>query len=507
MKIVRAPLLALWLALPACAGGATPSPQPPPAAAGAVPEAPKTVKTLEGIIVTYQSGAEVGREHFHDDGERLISTLTLGGHEAIVTVTRTPRHATVEADGKTVERDVDDHTIVLANGSWQALALAAAWFPSASTPTPVTVLVPGRGARVDGTLAVTPSPAGGRLVKVVVAGTVVTAEIDAGGTVIRAEVPAQGVEARPEGQPPPVVVDQLVPDGIAAEPFETSGVVPLRGDLWRPARATGKVPVVVMIAGSGPTDRDGNSRLGASSAPLRKLAEALAGRGVASLRYDKRGLGKSGTAFDPAQITLDDFVSDAAAVVQKVAADPRLGPVSVLGHSEGGLIALKLAQKTPLGTLVLVATAGRPLAAVLREQLARQLDGQGLVELDRIFAGVRSGQPIDPLQPPFDGMFPQAVRGFLRSELDVDPVPLLRALKVPTAIIQGDSDAQVTVTDARLLAAARPDAKLTVVTRMSHMFRDEASTRLPQASYTDPTLPLSPGFADAVVAAIAGARR
>jgi hypothetical protein len=176
--------------------------------------------------------------------------------------------------------------------------------------------------------------------------------------------------------------------------------------------------------------------------------------------------------------------------------------VVVLGHSEGGLVALQLAQKAPPDGLVLVATAGRPLAAVLREQFGRQLDASGMTELDRVFSALRSGGPVDPVLPPLDQVFGKLTRGFLRSEMDVDPVPILHALRVPAAIVQGQSDAQVTVADAQLLAAARKDAKLTLLPKMNHVFRDEASTHLPQASYTDPTLPLSPGFSDAVVAAV-----
>jgi alpha-beta hydrolase superfamily lysophospholipase len=342
-------------------------------------------------------------------------------------------------------------------------------------------------------------------VKVDVKGLEVTADVDASGIVTRAQVPLQGIEALPEGQAAPSFPDRPAPAGVAAEPFETAGAVPLRGELWRPASATGKVPVVVFIAGSGPTDRDGNSAVGLKTDAYRKVAEALAARGIASMRYDKRGVGKSGVAFDPAQLTLGDYVADAGVVVAQARADARLGPVVVLGHSEGGLIALSLAQKTVFDGLALVATAGRPLALVVREQLGRQLDAHGMAELDRVLAALRSGAPVDPVLPPLDRLFTPATRGFLRSEMDVDPVPLLRALKVPTAIIQGDSDAQVTVADARLLAAARPDAKLTIVTRMSHMLRDEASASLPQASYSDPTLPLSPGLVDALVAAVQAA--
>jgi pimeloyl-ACP methyl ester carboxylesterase len=496
-----------------CSESAGPAAGPvqPPAAVGTAPpqEATMSAKAIQGELVAYKSGVEIGRERFRDDGDRLVSEISLAGMKATVTVARSPRHATVEAAGQKVEREVDDRTVVLENGSWQAYAVAASWFPDAAAPAPVTVLVPGQNARLDGTLQVTPAAGGGRRVKVTIHKLEVTADVDAVGLVTHVEVPAQGIDVRPAGQAAPVVADRPAPAGVAAEPFEASnGAVTLRGELWRPATAAaGKVPVVVFIAGSGPTDRDCNSGLGLRTDAYRKLAEALAGRGVASVRYDKRGVGKSGVAFDPARLTLDDFAADAGKVVEKTRADARLGPVIVAGHSEGGLIALVLAQKAPPDGIVLLATAGRPLAALLREQLARQLDAAGMADLDRILAALRAGGPIDPVPPALQPIFPRAVLGFLRSEMDVDPVPLFHALKVPAAVVQGENDAQVTPADARLLAAARPDAKLTLLPRMNHVLRDEASPRLPQPSYEDPSLPLSPGVVDAFVAAVAAVHR
>jgi hypothetical protein len=136
---LRAPALALavGVALVACASGGGPAAARAPATATSSDEAPKTVKAIEGVLVTYRSGVEIGRERFTDDGERLVSHLTMGGIDATVTLARNPRHVTVESRGRKVEADVDDHTIVLENGAWQPYAIAAAWFPEATTPAPV----------------------------------------------------------------------------------------------------------------------------------------------------------------------------------------------------------------------------------------------------------------------------------------------------------------------------------------------------------------------------------
>ena len=180
------------------------------------------------------------------------------------------------------------------------------------------------------------------------------------------------------------------------------------------------------------------------------------------------------------------------------------GAVSLAGHSEGGLIALEIAARAHVDALLLLATAGRPLGVVLREQLARH--PVRMTDVDRIIAAIVAGT--DPgVVAPLDGLFGPAVRPFLRSILEVDPVRLLRAQTTPTTVIQGETDMQVTVTDARALAAARPGVRLTLLPETNHPLKREPVAALLQASYSDPSMPLAPGVLDAVLAGIARSPR
>jgi len=463
----------------------------------------------EGTLITYKSGVAVGRERFRDDGAVLVSEIHLGSSALTVTLTRAPRRVRLDsgggdgAGGTSVERDVSAGTIVLENGSWEAYAVAASQFPDAASPVAVDVLIPSLGAIVGGTIAVR-AREGGRRVEVVIQGLQIEVDLDATGSVVAARVPAQGVEVLPEGAPAPAPeAPRAPPPGVIEEAFEeTREGVTLRGDLWLPASAVGKVPVVILLAGSGPTDRDANSSLGLRTDAYRLVAEALAVRGIASLRYDKRGVGKSGRDFDPATTVLDDFAADALAVVIRLRADPRFSTLALLGHSEGGLLALMIAERAAPDVVLLVAAAGRPLSVVLREQLAQRLDPRAMVDVDRLLAAVRCGAPPDPIPAPLAPLFAPTVRAFLRSALALDPLPLLRAAKARVAIVQGAFDAQVTPVDARLLAEARPDATLTLLPTMNHVLKEEASAAMPQASYSDPTRPLAPGLGDILAAAL-----
>jgi pimeloyl-ACP methyl ester carboxylesterase len=315
------------------------------------------------------------------------------------------------------------------------------------------------------------------------------------------------VEVRRDGEPPPGVEKRPPPAGVTET--ELSVALPdvvLRGVLWRPAKWNKKAPIALILAGSGPVDRDGNSALGVKTDAYRMLAEALAKRGIASARFDKRGVGASQGTFDMGRTTLADFAADAVALVAELRKQAPGAKVALVGHSEGGLVALVAAAAAHADRLVLLETGGRPLGIILREQIGRQATPAQTAELERVVAALAAGRPIDPIQPPIDKLFPPIVRAFLASEIALDPAPLLAKLQIPTLIVQGETDAQVTLEDAKLLARARPDAKLVLVPKMNHVLKEEQSPKLPQASYTDPSKPLVPALVEAVAAALRAAR-
>ncbi|HEX8239984.1 MAG TPA: alpha/beta fold hydrolase [Allosphingosinicella sp.] len=293
----------------------------------------------------------------------------------------------------------------------------------------------------------------------------------------------------------------------AASPVESPIEAPgpsgmLRGTIVRPAA---EAPCVLIIPGSGPTDRDGNSPLGVAAAPYRKLAADLATRGIASVRIDKRGMfGSAGAVADANAVTIADYAQDIHNWVKAVRLRTGAGCVWLLGHSEGGLVASAAAQR-PDGIcgLILVAAPGRKLGTLLREQLranpanAPLLD-QAMAAIDRLEAGKRvEAAAIHPaLQP----LFAPQVQGFVISLFSYDPAELIARVSKPVLIVQGQRDLQVAEADSRRLADAAPRAKLVLLPGVNHVLKavasDDRAANL--ATYADPDLPIAAAVVDAI---------
>ena len=252
-----------------------------------------------------------------------------------------------------------------------------------------------------------------------------------------------------------------------------------------------KLPVALIIAGSGPTDRDGNNPM-AKCANLQKLAYSLSNNHIASLRFDKRGIASSASASKKEEDgKFDDHISDVKEWITLLKKDNRFSKIIVIGHSEGSLIgmagSLNLADE-----FVSIAGPGRSIDKVLKEQLASQpqsIKDKCFPILDSLVAG----KTVKNVNPLLYSLFRPSVQPYLISWIKYDPQVEIKKLTIPVLIIQGTNDIQVSVNDAKLLAKAKPSAKLVLIKNMNHIFRTLESTdkAANAATYNDASLPIS----------------
>ena len=277
----------------------------------------------------------------------------------------------------------------------------------------------------------------------------------------------------------------------------------LKGTMLSP-NASGS-PVILIIPGSGPTNRDGNNPLGVRSSTYKLLAEGLAAKGIATVRIDKRGLSGSAAAVaDANAVTIEDYASDVRAWVDVIRKKTGAPCIWLLGHSEGGLVALASSQSaSEICGLILIATAGRPLAEVLRDQLKSNpanapILGQALPAIDALEAGRHVD--VSGMNPALLPLFSPKVQGFLISTFALDPARLIADWKKPVLIMQGERDIQIGVPDAERLKQASPAAKLVLLPNTNHVLKTVTSPDRAAniAAYADPGLPLAPGVIDGI---------
>lgn len=311
-------------------------------------------------------------------------------------------------------------------------------------------------------------------------------------------------------EPSPVVESSRIPAPDAAPLPEAAAPCPeastetvrvsnafgdLEGTLIVPAGCAPH-PLVVIAPGSGPTDRDASP-----AGTYRLLAEALTDRNVATLRYDKAGVGPSRYAVPKREdeITFLSVAQDLGLWIKALRHDERFGRIGIAGHSEGALTGLLVAQEEKLDFFVSLAGAGRPLGILLREQLGRSLSGALFEEAGRIISSLERGQYVNDVSSELAALFRPSVQPYLASWMKFDPASEIAHAPADLGIVQGTTDIQVKVIDAELLAAARPDATLRIVTDMNHMLKHATSQSASQnRAYKDPTLPIVTDVVDLI---------
>jgi pimeloyl-ACP methyl ester carboxylesterase len=310
--------------------------------------------------------------------------------------------------------------------------------------------------------------------------------------------------------PAPVTESPL--PSLVASAESTALVTPtgeIQGTIQLPA-GTAPVPVVLIISGSGPTDRNGNSpALPGSNNSLKMLAEALAERGIASVRYDKRGIAASRpAALNEADLRFTNYIDDASEWIKKLRADPRFSTITVLGHSEGSLIGMIAAKDSGADAFISLEGAGRKAADILIEQLTGQIPPELMTRVTGVLSDLSAGKTPDSVPRELYALFRPSVQPYMMSWLQYDPAVEIGKLAIPTLVVQGTTDIQTTMKDAEALKAGDPAARLFVVEGMNHILKEASGGRMEQLKvYGDPALPVIPRLIDEIATFVKGVTR
>jgi pimeloyl-ACP methyl ester carboxylesterase len=255
-------------------------------------------------------------------------------------------------------------------------------------------------------------------------------------------------------------------------------------------------PVVLLIAGSGSTDHDGNGPQ-VKPATLKKLSDQLVARKIATLRYDKRGAGGWKPEFGrPEDFRFKDFVEDAVALVNYLRGSRKFSQVSVAGHSEGGLVAILTARRVPIDRLVLLVTAARRQGDLVKAQLEKKLSPDRLQPIVQAIDAIMAGQIVDP--PPQGLAIAPSMQPGIASAFTEDPIDPLKLIERPTLIIGGGHDLQVARLDFIALSAASPLAKTLWLPDMNHVLVDVTDEDDNLAAYNQPERALDTMMVDSV---------
>jgi uncharacterized protein len=257
-------------------------------------------------------------------------------------------------------------------------------------------------------------------------------------------------------------------------------------------------PVVLLIAGSGSTDHDGNGPQ-AKPATLKKLSEQLVARKIATLRYDKRGAGGWKPEYGPPEdFRFPQFVDDATALVNYLRGSRKFSRVVLAGHSEGGLVAILTARRVPVDRLVLLVTAARRQGDLVKAQLEKKLPPEKLEPIVKAIDAIMAGQTVDP--PPQGLAIAPSMQAGIASAFKEDPIPPLKLIDQPILIIGAGRDLQMARLDFAALSAAAPVAKTLWLPDMNHILVDVTDDADNLAAYNQPERALNSTLVDSVAA-------
>ncbi|HZH86144.1 MAG TPA: alpha/beta hydrolase [Brumimicrobium sp.] len=247
-------------------------------------------------------------------------------------------------------------------------------------------------------------------------------------------------------------------------------------------------PIVIIIPGSGPTDRNGNSMLVQGNS-YRFLAEDLAKEGIASLRYDKLMIGKSKSDLTEQDLTFEKNVGQVTAWIDYLK-KKKYNNIILIGHSEGSLIGMLAAQQREVSKFISLSGPGRNIEEVLIQQLSEQAP-ELIIEIQTILSVLKQGKMVDNVSPELSSLFRTSIQPYIISWLKYSPKNEIEKLEIPVLILHGSTDIQITEEDAKLQKEGNPKAKLIIIEEMNHVLKEASDNKDENMkTYYNPKLPL-----------------
>lgn len=249
----------------------------------------------------------------------------------------------------------------------------------------------------------------------------------------------------------------------------------ISGILTLPAKKSiSGIPAILFVPGSGAAPKNGLAN------EFELLAQRLAEQDIASFRYDKRGTYDSNAIqVDESKVKVSDYTKDIKTLIAHLKKDSRFSSIYVLGQSQGALFGALAIQDEKVDGFISSCGSGRQIGDVILEQIKNnKANPEELInESAEIISKLKRGEKVDEVSAPLNPLFRPSVQGYLIDWMKINPAAEYKKIEeIPTLILQGKNDIQISVEDAKILAAANPKAELILIDKMSHVLKD-ASTK------------------------------
>lgn len=282
---------------------------------------------------------------------------------------------------------------------------------------------------------------------------------------------------------------------VTTQEIEVNTII--KGTLFSPEKSDSKTKLVILIAGSGPTNRNGNSIISGVSNSYKFLAEGLSKNGIAVFSYDKRGINKQNkSADDEKSLVFENFINDAKDVIAYFKSQKKYSKIFIAGHSEGSLIGMVAANGNANG-YISIAGAARPIDEVIFEQITK--NAPFLKEESRKdIALLKEGKTFENKNQMLESLFRESIQPYMISWMKYNPQNEIKKLTIPILIINGTKDLQVPQTDAEFLHKATPKSEIKIIENMNHVLKEIKNDDENLKSYSNPKLPVAPELIESI---------